>query len=201
MTLPYAFQTMPREAEPHSGDAVLVRLAGDWALFVVIDALGHGDLAWRVAQRGIAALLQLPEGTGAAAALDLLHTELHGTRGAAATLCSLRGLQAEMIGLGNVTCRTLGGPMPFVPRPGIVGNGKKLPAATSFVLTAGQRLIFHSDGISHRFDMRSLSEMSPAQACTWLLRHQRYAHDDSGVLVVDARLSAKPQPSVHEASS
>ncbi len=180
---------------------MLVRLAGDWALFAVIDALGHGELAWRVSQRGVAALLRLPERTDATTAFNVLHTELHGTRGAAATLCTLHGLNAEMIGVGNVTCRTLGGPMPFVPRPGIVGAGKKLPPAIRFALSTGQRLIFHSDGISHRFDMRTLSEMKPEEACAWLLRHQRYSHDDACVLIVDARLSGAAQPSFHTASS
>lgn len=192
MKLAYAHRVLAREGEAHSGDAVLERVSEAGMLFALIDALGHGDTAWRVAERAVACLLGQPEGVAAETAFAALNEELRGTRGAAATLLALRGLQADFIGAGNVTCRTLGASIPFFPKPGIVGSLRKLHGATRVELQAGQRLVLHSDGISHRFDLRTLSELTPDQACDWILRHQRHPHDDASVLIIDARDSARP---------
>lgn len=187
----HAYLVVPREGERRSGDAVFARPAEACSLFALIDALGHGDTAARVAQRALDCLGRLPEGIEVARAMEALHTDLHGTRGAAITLCALRGLTAEVLGIGNVTCRTLGAPMPFVPKPGIVGRGSRVHSALRLPLARGQRLVFHSDGVSHRFDLRSISELSPQDACAWILRHHRYPHDDASVLVIDARAATE----------
>lgn len=187
MKLDHAHMVMAREGESCSGDAVLVQMGTDATLFAVVDALGHGEVAARVAERGIKRLTELPPGIGAAAALEALDRHLHGTRGAAATICTVHKQQVELAGLGNVNCRTLGGSMPFVPKPGIVGGARKMPPAIRFELKVGQRLILHSDGVSHRFDLRSLVGMSPEEACSWILRYHRHSHDDASVLVIDAR--------------
>ena len=191
MKLEYAHRVAARQGESHCGDAVLAQVSAAGSLFAVIDALGHGDVAWSVAERAVAALLHLPPAVEAQSAFAAVDSALHGTRGAAVTLCTLRGLQAEFIGAGNVACRTLGAPMPFVPRPGIVGSLRKIPVALRIELLAGQRLVLHSDGISHRFELRRLSELSPDEACAWLMSHQRHAHDDASVLVIDVRATVE----------
>lgn len=187
MKLVYAHRVLPREGEARSGDAVLEKVSEAGSLFAVIDALGHGDIAWRVAEHGLAALHRQPAGVDAETAFTAVNQELHGTRGAALTLFTLHGLQADFIGVGNVACRTLGAPMPFVAKPGVVGGLRKIQHPMRVALLSGQRLILHSDGISHRFDMRRLSELSPEEACDWLMRHQRHPHDDASVLVIDVR--------------
>ncbi|MFO0577360.1 MAG: phosphoserine phosphatase [Polyangia bacterium] len=187
----HAYQVVPREGERRSGDAVFVRVTEACSLFALIDALGHGDTAARVAQRALDCLERLPVGIEVTGAMEALHAELHGTRGAAITLCSLRGMEAELLGIGNVTCRTLGAPMPFVPRPGIVGRGSRVHGALRLPLARGQRLLFHSDGVSHRFDLRTISELGPEEACAFILRHHRYPHDDASVLVIDAHAATE----------
>ena len=67
---------------------MFARVGDDAALFVVLDVLGHGPNAHRVAQRALALLECLPVETGALAAIDALHEGLHGTRGAVATALS-----------------------------------------------------------------------------------------------------------------
>ena len=191
MKLTSAHRVLPREGEAHSGDAVLTRVSAAGSLFAVIDALGHGEIAWRVAERALAVLRRQPEGIDAETAFTAVNHELHGTRGAALTLCTLHGLRADFIGAGNVACRTLGGPMPFVARPGVVGSLQKLQHPVRLELLSGQRLILHSDGISHRFDMRRLSELSPDEACDWIMSQKRYPHDDASVLVIDVRIDVQ----------
>lgn len=183
--LRYAYKIMARDGESVSGDAVLARLTAPHGMFALIDALGHGDTAHRVAQRGLAALTRLPAGASSLQAMQAMHTALHGTRGCAATICVMNGLAAELIGIGNVACRTIG-EMPFVPLPGVIGGSVRKLAAIPLLLHAGQRLYLHSDGISHRFDLRRTNLMPPEEACAFIMRHQRYAHDDASVLVIDA---------------
>src|SRR5262249_52459222 len=105
--LEYASKVMPRSGEVYCGDAVFVRIEADRALFALLDGLGHGEGASRVAQRGLALLAELPVGVDAVTALHALNASLHGTRGAAATICSFRGADAEIAGVGNVSCRAI----------------------------------------------------------------------------------------------
>lgn len=191
MKLKYAYKTLPRAGETRCGDAVLAHVADGRALFVVLDALGHGAEASRVAQLGMWALSRLPSGIDAARALVELQDVLRGTRGAAATCLSLSDLEAQVLGIGNVACRTLAAPMPFVPRPGIVGSSRRLPEPVRLVLLPGQRLVLHSDGVSHRFDLRKIAAMTPEEACGYILHQHRHAHDDASVLVIDAGVPAE----------
>lgn len=191
MRLNYAHLIMPRDGESNCGDAVMAQVFDSWALFAVIDALGHGDTAWRVAERAVAVLLRQPKEVAVETAFAELNDSLRGTRGAAATLFTLRNREADFIGVGNITCRTLGRPIDFAPRPGIVGGLRKLPKSTRVLLPPEQRLILHSDGISHRFDARLVASLLPDEACAFILRHQRHPHDDASVLVIDIRSSVE----------
>lgn len=183
--LRYAYDIMARDGESVSGDAISVQLAAPHGRFILIDALGHGDTAHRVAQRGITALAKVPLDASAMQVMDALHKSLHGTRGCAATICVMKGLEAELVGVGNVACRTIGD-MPFVPLPGVIGGSVRKFVSMRVPLHAGQRLYLHSDGISHRFDLRRTNLMTPEEACAFIMRHQRYAHDDASVLIIDA---------------
>ncbi len=191
MKLVHAYKVSARVGETCSGDAVLAQLADDRALFAVIDALGHGEGAWRTAQRAVECLQRLPHGVDAATALDALNVDLHGTRGAVATVCCVRGDRAELIGIGNVSCRSLGGNVPFVSKPGIVGTRRKIHTTTQVTLSVGQRLCFHSDGISHRFDLHMLSGMSAVEACDYILNNHRHPTDDASILIIDAKAAVE----------
>lgn len=190
----YASKTLPKNGEKLCGDAVFARAGGGCALFALLDGLGHGAGASQVAQRGLSLLASLPLRIDAVSALTALDHELHGTRGAAATICSIDGVQLQIAGIGNVACRALGAPVSFVPTPGIVGLERPVRAPLQGRFTSGQRLVLHSDGVSHRFDLRSLFGMTPEAACEWILLHHRHQHDDSGVLIIDARADASPTP-------
>lgn len=113
---------MPRQGEKFCGDAVLAQASEEFALFALIDGLGHGEGAWRVAQRGLSRLSSLPPSVDALTAITELQAELYGTRGAAATLCTLRERNAELVGIGNVMCRRLGTSCPLCRSPASSGR-------------------------------------------------------------------------------
>lgn len=194
MRLEYANRVVPKVGEPRSGDAVFARVSDGAALFVLLDGLGHGEPAYRVAERGMQILAELPTGVSASSAIIALNTKLHGTRGAAATACSFNDNEAEIAGVGNVICRAIGIRGAFVPTPGVLGFRSQLREPTHVALGTGQGLILHSDGISHRFEPQLLFEMTPDAACDYVLRHHRYQHDDASVLVIRAK-SALGRPS------
>lgn len=193
MRLDYASRVLARHGEAVSGDAVFVRIGEHTSLFAVIDGLGHGEAAFRVAERGLQILTELPPGAGATTAMSALNTKLHGTRGAAATACSISGQHAEIAGIGNVVCRSIGFNCPFVPTPGIVGLRPSLRDATRVSLSSGHGLVLHSDGISQRLETQLLSDLTPDAACDYLLYYHRYQHDDASVLVIRAGSHLSPR--------
>lgn len=191
MNILHASRALPKDGESCSGDAVFARVGDGVSLFVVIDVLGHGPNAHRVAQRALQLLEQLPIETGATAAIDALHQGLHGTRGAVATAFSLHHNDGELCGVGNIAFRLLGFRCSFVSNPGILGMQSPRRLGTRFRLGSGQGVILHSDGISQRFDLERIPAQRPAALCEYLLSHHRHSHDDASVLIVLAEDSMR----------
>lgn len=184
MMLNHASRFLPKDGESCCGDAVFVRLHGDLALFVLIDVLGHGHNACRVAEQALRLLERLPPDSAASTAIEALHQGLHGSRGAVATAFSLRESQAELCGVGNVSFRALGFRGSFVPSPGVLGLQSPRRISARFKLSPGQGMLLHSDGISARFESERLAGLSPPALCEFLMNHHRHSHDDASVLAV-----------------
>lgn len=191
MILNYASRYVAKDGESCCGDAVFSRVQGDMALFVLLDVLGHGQNAYRVAELAVRVLERLPADANAIAAIEALHLSLHGTRGAVATAFSLHHGEAELCGVGNVSCRPLGFRSPFVAAPGVLGLQSPRRIHTRFKLLAGQGLLLHSDGISHRVEPERLTELNPTAMCEYLLNNHRHSHDDASVLVIRAEEAAR----------
>lgn len=187
MNLEFAARAVAKEGEDFCGDAVFARIDDDAALFGLLDGLGHGEGAYQVAQAGLRCLWELPHGVDAVTALDALNVELYGTRGAAATLCSVNGPHVQIAGVGNIACRGIGSRCSFVPTPGVLGFRRQLHSVVNLQLTAGPLLLLHSDGISSRLEPQLLFGLSPESVCNFVLRHFRQPHDDASVLVIGAR--------------
>lgn len=189
--LKYASRVVAKPGEARSGDAVYARIDDAAALFVLIDAVGHGDAAFLIAQRALSALEELPSAASALDAISALNAALQGSRGASATAFSVSFSvddgDAQIAGVGNVACRGIGFRCQFVPLPGVLGQRKQLHGATHVAMTAGQGLVLHSDGISHRFEAQSSFIDLPQSACDYILSHHRHLHDDASVLVIAAK--------------
>ncbi|MCW5812992.1 MAG: SpoIIE family protein phosphatase [Labilithrix sp.] len=183
-----AWISRPRVGEVESGDDVIVLERRDAVFLVVVDALGHGPNAARVAR---AATEWVRSTTDAATVLDIsngLHRALQGSRGAAALVVAASAAGVEACGVGNVDLRSVSGRLPFVLTPGVLGVRLRSPRSCRVDAPVAERFVMFSDGISGRFDLKALAAMSPGEAATHVFAKHRHSHDDSTVLVADVAL-------------
>ena len=190
MTLAIAHLCRPAAGERNPGDAVVVREVDGATLLAVIDVLGHGDEAARVAGLAVAYLREAPL-TRSSAVVHGVHQALRGTRGAALAVCVIRGLALDACGVGNVDTHVLGSKLPIVNTPGIVGQRYGALRELTGTLQVGDRLVCHSDGISSRVPLRELRHLSPADACAAIMTHHRRSYDDATVLIADVGAPAR----------
>lgn len=180
-----AWISRPRTGETFNGDAVVVRQHGASILVALIDALGHGPKAADVAQASSEWLTTAPiEDGGAPALVNGLHKKLQGSRGAAALLFVVSARGIEACSVGNVELRSMTGKLPFVLTPGVLGVRLRAPKICASAPLA-DRFVFHSDGISGRFDLRGSRTHSPEELASLIFGSHRHAHDDATVVVVD----------------
>jgi negative regulator of sigma-B (phosphoserine phosphatase) len=183
--LAIAHQSRPAAGEVVCGDAVVVRHDEGATLLVMIDALGHGREAALVARAAVSHCESAPI-RGAAELMGSLHEALRGGRGAAASICVLRGGKLEGCGVGNVEVRVLGSAIPTVLTPGIIGHRMHKLRGFSGPLVVGDRLVCFTDGISARVPLGELRKLSPDATCAAILLGHRRPYDDASVLVADA---------------
>jgi len=185
-----AHRTLPKAGEFANGDAVVLRAEGELALVAVIDALGHGELAAHAASKAIAYLEAWPLTGDLRDGMQGLHEALRGTRGAAASVCLLRGAQLLFCGVGNVEVRCFGSKAPILLSPGVLGARVQQFRMCRADLAAGTRLVLYTDGISQRAPFEALRPLDPEATCEELIRNHRKTSDDATVVVCDLR--AKP---------
>lgn len=184
MTPAIAFLSQPADGEIACGDAIVVRRDAAVTLVAVVDVLGHGPEAGRVAQQAVR-FLETVVITRAQAVVHGLHDALRGTRGAAVAVCVLRGLDLDACGVGNVETRVLGSRVPVVSTPGIVGSRVGALRESTGRLAVGDRLVCWSDGISSRIELDTLRHLAPPEACARIMSQHRRRHDDASVVVAD----------------
>lgn len=177
--------TRPRRGETANGDAVVVRIEPAAALFAVVDALGHGAEAAKVAQAACRALDAAPLHRGAGKLLEDVHEVLKGTRGAAAMVCVVANGRLSGCGVGNVEMRTLVSSLPIVLSQGVLGGKVRTFRVFEGPLAPQDRYVLFSDGISARFHLSDVRGRPATEASEWLLKEYGRDHDDSTVLVVD----------------
>lgn len=155
-----------------SGDRALVKPFPHGVLAAAVDGLGHGEAAGDAA--GIAiATLEIYAAEEPVALVQRCHRALKNTRGVAMSLASINAHEGIMtwLGVGNVDGLLLrvfaSSPMreALLMRGGVVGYQLPPLRAYHLAVTAGDLLIFTTDGISSNFAM-ALPAADP------LLRHQ-----------------------------
>lgn len=179
-----AYLCRPADGEIASGDAVVIRSEPGVTLVAVIDVLGHGHEAGKVAALATR-FLERAELTRALTLVQGLHHELRGTRGAAVMLCVLRGVELDACGVGNVEARVVGTRCPVVSAPGIVGSRVDRFRESVGRLHRSDRLLCWSDGISTRLEPDSVRHLRPADACAHIMTLHRRRYDDATVVVAD----------------
>ena len=178
--------SIPKIGEHVNGDAVLVRsdAAGSW-LLAVVDGLGHGPAAAEASQRAIACLAGLELSQPLFVSMQAVHAQLRGTRGAAATVCVLRGLKIESCAVGNVQLSCINAAVPLVLSSGVLGVRVAKFRVCEANLKGGTRLAMFSDGISSKFRLDESRNLAPQQACKLTIERHRKQEDDSTILIAD----------------
>jgi negative regulator of sigma-B (phosphoserine phosphatase) len=154
-------------------------------MIAVIDALGHGPKAAAVARRALEGLSAFPVDGGVVDVIRRLHDHLRGTRGAAGTVCVLRGSKLEGVGIGNVDLRVVGVRLSVALTPGVLGGSMSKPFLFGGDVGPGTRLVLFTDGISSRLDLGAVQGLAPAAACRAVMERSRHAHDDATIVVAD----------------
>jgi hypothetical protein len=177
--------------EAVSGDQYLVTVSREGVLVAVIDALGHGEQAYRAAARAVRVLTQYAREVPVAL-VRRCHAELRPTRGAALGLAWFDWGQRTLtwLGVGNVAgmlVRAGAGvdprPLPLMTRGGVIGD--QLPALRPSVLPLAARtmLVLASDGVSGDFTAALSLVMTPQRLAQRVL-DQHARHDDDATVLV-----------------
>jgi negative regulator of sigma-B (phosphoserine phosphatase) len=181
-----AHVTIPKIGEHANGDAVLVRRTeSNQLMLAVIDGLGHGPNAAKASQLAVTWLQTTDLEQPLAIIMQGLHATLHDTRGAAGTLCVLRGDTLEGCAVGNVQFSCINGTVPMVLSSGVLGQRMPNLRVCEAVLRPGIRIAVFSDGISTKFRLDESRQLRPQQACELAIERHRKKEDDATILIAD----------------
>ena len=136
------------------GDAGVVKVYDNLCFLGLVDVLGHGKDANKVACIACDYLEEKME-DDLVVLMQGLHGRLKGTRGAVAALCRLDIHTGDLnyVGIGNICVKTLGPrAFTFVPRDGVIGYVAPTPREEHRSLHPGDTLVMYSDGIKEHFD-------------------------------------------------
>jgi phosphoserine phosphatase RsbX len=177
--------TRPRVGEQVNGDAVVVRRDGDAVLVAVVDALGHGPEAARVAAIAVDHIEAGPITAAVDELMDSLHQRLRNTRGAVATLLYCDRTRLVCAGVGNVDVRGTGLRVQFIPTPGILGAASRRVRCYETTLPASARIALFSDGISSRLRLENAERLALKEASTVLFAEFNRPHDDATLVLLE----------------
>jgi phosphoserine phosphatase RsbX len=186
MKVQIAHLSLPKPGERENGDAVLVRQQDDqhWIL-AVIDGLGHGKPAALASQAAVAWLASSPPEASMLETMRGVHQHLRNTRGAAGTVCIIRGRKLEACAVGNVQLNVQNSCAPLVLSAGVLGQRVATFRVCQGELYASARIALFSDGISNRWRLEELRELSAERSCKKVMEQYRRGDDDATVLIAD----------------
>lgn len=171
------------------GDITFVKQYDNQCLFALIDVLGHGSEARKIA---ISADKYLDENykNNLIDLMNGLHQYLKGTRGAVVALCHLEILTGEFtyIGIGNITVRIFGAKtIRLTPKGGIVGYKITTPRSINLKLYPEDIILMYSDGIKEHFDIVECAALLKEDAqdiASGILKQFGKKNDDASCIVL-----------------
>ncbi len=187
--------SVPMRGEDISGDAWDSRVEHGRVWLIVADGLGHGLAAAEASRAAIDAFHAAPS-AGPAELLNCLHPALRHTRGAAVSIAEL-DLACPFVryaGIGNISATILGPDRDYnmVSHNGTLGHEVPRVQEFEYPWTRDSTMVFHSDGVSHRWDLRHFPGLLRRDALLIagvLYRDFRRERDDATVLVVKPNLA------------
>lgn len=171
------------------GDHYLVERFKDGALVAVVDGIGHGVEAAKVALKTISIL----KGQADAPVEDLVqqcHAALRGTRGAVLALASFNTRTRRMTwtGVGNVEGKLFSGapsaaPTTLLSSMGTLGQGTVEVRPSEVALKSGDTLILATDGVRSDFYLGVNFKKASKQLAEEILERSARRSDDALVAV------------------
>jgi|SRR5690606_8851548 len=175
--------------DPACGDAWELAFEEGRCSVLVVDGLGHGELAEQAASAGARAFAAAPF-EDPALLMQRLHRAMSGSRGGAALVAQFDQARAELAfaGIGNISARLLGEPgRGLASHPGILGVQFRKAQGFAYPVTAPALLVLHSDGLQTRWqlsDYPGLQQRHPALVAAVLQRDYCRGRDDVTVVVI-----------------
>jgi negative regulator of sigma-B (phosphoserine phosphatase) len=185
--------TRPSSGEEENGDCYLIKSHGDQVVIGVADGLGHGKEASHAARVAMDCI-DSHAGDSLISLFRCCHEELKNTRGAVMSLASFHTRDNTMawMGVGNVAgvlIRAGASPVPqretILLRGGVVGLNLPQLYAMEMAVSAGDTLVFATDGISRSFADNLVIQHSPQRIADEI--GSQYAVGTDDALVVVAR--------------
>jgi serine phosphatase RsbU (regulator of sigma subunit) len=170
------------------GDAIVARESSGRLVLCIIDVLGHGPAAHKLATEA-EALLARPSGDDVTLLIRTLDEALKGSLGAAVAVATLQpgGGSGQYVGIGNTVARIFGrSERRLTSVDGIVGQAHASPRIAEFTLGAGDVLVLHTDGISSRFaaaDYPQLASDDVEISARELIKRFGKTYDDAACIV------------------
>ncbi|QMV15541.1 SpoIIE family protein phosphatase [Vibrio spartinae] len=185
---------IPCLGESESGDGVLVRENDSGLMVAIIDVLGHGPEAARLAREMegyLDACFHTQSADELPRRLEQMHDYFRGSLGAAVTLVffNLQTRCFQGVGVGNTLMRKCGDDWrSYCAQPGIVGE--MIPTLNVFQGSFGnnERFLLTTDGIKENLDLRQchFAQYRPLpQFASFLVEHFGKSHDDITVIVLE----------------
>tara|TARA_Y100001960_G_C14632449_1_gene806507 strand:+ start:173 stop:757 length:585 start_codon:yes stop_codon:yes gene_type:complete len=189
MGFEYSVYCVPYQGEPEAGDGHFIHLMDGGAIVVIIDVLGHGPNAARLA-RMMESKLEEIVCDDIKQIVNTLHEDLVGSLGAALTVVyfDLDSKVARGIGIGNTLIRQLGhNYRSFAAQAGIVGELLPTLRPFEFSFEADETYLFTTDGVKENIDREEL-EFANSKALDYLschfVRSFSKPYDDATAIVV-----------------
>ena len=179
-----------KPGEPISGDGWCVVPRADVLLAMVADGLGHGVFAAEAANEAIRVLSETTLAQPAQL-VDVIHTALQKTRGAAVAVAAIDGANGTVryAGLGNIASvivNAIGERRSLISQNGTAGVEARRIQEYAYPWQRGALLIMHSDGLK-QWNTEAYAGMlqhDPAVVAGLLYRDFRRGTDDVTVLAV-----------------
>ena len=177
----------PLPGEDVCGDAYFIKRYSSFVVFAVIDALGHGREANKVAL-DLLRILEADYRESLHNVIELAHKKLAYSRGAAMAICRVdsKGKKLEHISIGNVETRVYGTPEPVRPFcfNGTLGMAMESSRVIEYPYFEGSTIVMFSDGITGRFDLdMSRLNKTPQEIAAFIFQNFVRNTDDATILV------------------
>lgn len=176
--------------EGECGDLYLVEPTPDGLLVAVIDGIGHGTEAAKVAQQAVSILKRHAQ-EPVNELIKQCHAGLRNTRGAVVALASFRARTRSMIwtGVGNVEGKFISkdastAPITLLSASGTLGHGKAIEVhPCELPLKVGDTLILATDGVRSDFYLGLDMDQSPRELADQILARSALRKDDAMIMV------------------